>query len=53
MANDNDDGWVYLVGHINQLVMVEFMSFLHGAEDYAEDTISLRENSYWKCNPLT
>jgi hypothetical protein len=39
----NDDGWQYLVGHIYQPVIVEFMSFFHGAEEYAEDKVFTRE----------
>jgi hypothetical protein len=40
---DNDDGWEYPVGHIYQPVMVEFMSFLHGAEEYEPNTVFTRE----------
>lgn len=42
MDND-DDGWMYPVGHIYQPVMVEFMSFFHGGEEYEPDTIFTRE----------
>ena len=40
---DNDDGWEYPRGHIYQPVMVEFMSFLHGAEEYPDDAVFTRE----------
>jgi hypothetical protein len=44
MANvDDDDGWIYPIGHIYQPVMVEFMSFFHGAEDYEEEATFTRE----------
>jgi hypothetical protein len=36
MAED-DDGWSYPIGNVYQPVMVEFMSFFHGAEEYEED----------------
>ena len=39
---DNDDGWVYPRGHTYQPVMAEFMSFLHGAEEYDNDTVFTR-----------
>ena len=41
MAND-DDGWVYPQGHTYQPVIAEFMSFLHGAEPYDNDTVFTR-----------
>ena len=41
--DDNDDGWMYPVGHIYQPVMVDFMSFFHGGEEYEPDTIFTRE----------
>jgi hypothetical protein len=40
---DDNDGWQYPVGHIYQPVMVEFMSFLHGAVEYKPDTVFTRE----------
>ena len=39
---DNDDGWTYPRGHIYQPVMVEFMSFFHGAEEYDADHVFTR-----------
>ena len=41
--NDEDDGWTYPVGHIYQPVMVEFMSFLNGAEEYEKNHVFTRE----------
>jgi Transcriptional activator of glycolytic enzymes len=45
MANNNgeDDGWTYPIGHTYQPVMVEFMSFLHGAEEYPDDAVFTRD----------
>jgi hypothetical protein len=46
MANNNneyDDGWEYPVGHTYLCVMVEFMSFLHGAEEYPDNAVFTRE----------
>ena len=40
---DNDDGWVYPRGHTYQPVMAEFMSLLHGAEEYDNGTVFTRE----------
>jgi hypothetical protein len=39
----DSDGWVYLAGHIYQLVMVEFMSFFHGAVEYPDVAVFTRE----------
>ena len=39
----DEEGWVYPVGHIYQPVMVEFMSFLHGAVEYDDDQVFTRE----------
>ena len=40
---DNDDGWAYPVGQTYQPVMVEFMSFLHGAVEYEADHVFTRQ----------
>jgi hypothetical protein len=40
---DDADGWTYPVGHIYQPVMVEFMSFFHGAVEYPEDATFTKE----------
>jgi hypothetical protein len=42
MASE-DDGWVYPVGHIYQPIMVEFMCFLHGGEEYEPDAVFTRQ----------
>ena len=39
----DEDGWMYPIGHIYQPVMVEFMSFFHGAEEYEPDTIFTKQ----------
>ena len=39
----NEDGWVYPRGHTYQPVMVEFMSFLHGAVEYEADAVFTRD----------
>ena len=39
----NEDGWIYPRGHTYQPVMVEFMSFLHGAVEYEADVEFTRE----------
>jgi hypothetical protein len=36
-------GWQYIRGHIYQTVMIQFMSFLHGAVEYEEDAVFTRE----------
>ena len=42
--NDNEqDGWVYPVGHIYQPYIVKFMSFFHGAYPYEADHVFTRE----------
>jgi hypothetical protein len=41
---DDDEGWQYPVGHIYQPVMVEFMNFFHGGEDYPEGQVFTKEN---------
>ena len=42
-VEDEDDGWVYPVGHTYQPYMVEFMCFFHGGVEYAADTVFERE----------
>jgi hypothetical protein len=41
---DDDEGWQYSVWHIYQPVMVEFMNFFHGGEDYPEGKVFTKEN---------
>jgi Transcriptional activator of glycolytic enzymes len=43
MDDDNEDGWIYPIGHIYQPVIVEFMSFFHGCVEYEPDTVFTRE----------
>ena len=43
MADDDGEGWHYPVGHTYQPVMVEFMSFFHGAYEYEPDATFTKE----------